>query len=136
MPIKGIAKVGHRHRPRKEVRDLAKKADKSVYLALVGIAVDAIVNHQYDVILSFTYFCKFPSDWPTGIRIERTTTHDTYRIKARRLLNWLYKHGHSEYDAKMLCLSTYGLERKLAAMDRMIDNIDKQAYDLNFEGEE
>lgn len=45
--------------------------------------------------IAFSYVTKLPKDFPRGILEYKIGDKNVHRIKARKLLRWLYKHGHT-----------------------------------------
>lgn len=121
-----------RHKVKKSVRAATKKADKKIFKELVKAASEALIRQEIDIVLSFPYFCKFPKGWPKGILMKKTPTANIYRIKVRKLLDWLHKEGHSPYNSRELIVTRYRMEKHLDKLEKWFEgDFDLGEYDVD-----
>lgn len=108
-------------RPRKAVRDSLRGLVASDYEKLLQACIVACVEHagknNYPVVeVAFHYLTKFADDFPIGWPVREEGPVNIRRIKARRLLEWLYKHGYTKLtvdDIAAVCFQLSNLERNL-----------------------
>ena len=113
------SKPRYRYKASREARAKTKKATKKDYKQLVTLAMAAVLNKQWRVLITFPYFITFSKGWPRGTVTERTATTNTYKVNTRLLLDWLYEKGYSKYNTTMLVMAAYQVERHMSKMDRM-----------------
>lgn len=88
--------VNKRHgNPAKAFLQTLRPAGTDDWNKLVTAVLSVLIEGGVDIVLEFPYNAKFPADWPRGIKTKGEGTTDQYRIKARKLLLWLNKHGHT-----------------------------------------
>lgn len=81
--------------------------------------IAAVINREWDILLTFPYFIKFKSnDFPKGILVEKTETANIYKVKVRKLLDWLHKNGFSVVDTEAVMSASREFERDLRRMER------------------
>lgn len=112
-----------RHKTKKAVKVTLQGATGATYQELQQVATEAVLKHQQDVFLAFHYTVKFQSGFPKGVLIEKTETSNIYKVKSRKLLDFLFDIGQSEYNAKMLSAN-----REI--YERLATDIEKE-YNLN-----
>lgn len=123
-----------RTKPTKEMLKAAKKARVSDYAAMVAAASEVVIRNRNAslsnqgksewpdyVVVAFAYFTKFAEDFPKGHIIEKEGLTDVRKINAVKLLDWLYKHGHSKYNASQLVLASKQHEVLDNSIERMFD---------------
>ena len=70
---------------------------------LVEVCITAITNDEIDIIILFAYTLKFPEDFPRGICISKNSDgSNVHRVKAKRLLMWLYNKGYTAATVEMI----------------------------------
>ncbi len=129
-----------RTKPTSSVRDKADPADASTYEALVQACVEAIVTRpesvqqgRQTILISLPYFCKRAKGFPAGILDHKTATANIYKLKARTLLDWLYKEGYSQFSYTDVTRGMLAFSRDLATLDRQLSceiNVDTDLNDL------
>jgi hypothetical protein len=72
------------------------------------------------VLMTFPHWVKFAEDFPKGHITVRTLLTNTYKVNAVKLLDWLYKHGHSSYNASMLVRGTKDFELLDDSVDKLL----------------
>jgi hypothetical protein len=88
-------------RPSKAVLASLRGLVASDYQKLLQAVVMACVEHagknNYPVVwLKFHHLTKFADDFPLGRGVvKKDGPFNLYRVKARKLLDWLRKHGHT-----------------------------------------
>ena len=89
-------KVVRHGKPSKLYTDTLRSPTSDDYERLVSAAVEAVIGGSTDVLVAFAYTLKFPEDFPKGILVEKVEHKNVHRIKAKKLLKWLYDHGHTD----------------------------------------
>jgi hypothetical protein len=108
-----------RWKPTSRERDNTDPATRETYEKMAVAATAAIINRQWDILLTFPYFVKFKSKgFPKGMLVERTETSNTYSVKTRKLLDWLHANGYSKHDAKTVIDESRRALSRLRAMER------------------
>jgi len=94
--------VPHRHKGRPTAAELEalKPLDDEQINALMTTAVSARITGKDEILLVVNYRTKFADDFPRGIFVRRDGLTDIRRIKVRRILDWLRKHGYLELTAE------------------------------------
>lgn len=83
-------------RPKREYLDsLQNKPKKADWDRLLTACLEALIAGENDIIVAFSYVTKLPKDFPRGILEHKVEDKNVHRIKARKLLRWLYKHGYT-----------------------------------------
>lgn len=95
-------KVIRHGKPSKEYTATLRDAAKADYDALLKACLTAIIEQEKDILVAFAYTLKFPDDFPRGILIEKVDAKNVHRIKAKKLLEWLNKHGHTDITMESL----------------------------------
>jgi hypothetical protein len=88
-----------RGQPRKDYLATLKKPKKVDWERLVGACIAAMIESHYwkdGILAAFPYTMKFPKDFPAKFLIEEEGRTNIYRINARKLYEWLYKHGYAK----------------------------------------
>jgi hypothetical protein len=74
------------------------------------------------ILMEFPHWVVFAEDFPKGLIVEKSAVYDVRRIRATKLLDWLYKHGHSPYNTEMLVKQTKHFEYFSKQIERMFDD--------------
>jgi hypothetical protein len=88
----------------KTSRSRGKKEE--MYNKMANAAIQALVNREMDILLTFPFFVKIQKGFPKGILIEKTLTTNTYKVKTKKLLDWLYEKGYSNYNSDSVMEAT------------------------------
>jgi hypothetical protein len=80
-------------------------------------------NPEY-VLFSFPHWVVFDKTFPKGFIVEKTLETNVYKINAIKLLDWLYKNGHSTYGSRQLLRNTRAFEEIDKRLDRMFNLIE------------
>lgn len=136
-------KVIRHGKPKKEyLATLKRRPTKADYDKLVTACMEAIINGEIDVLVSFAYVAKFPKGFPKGILVQKVDDKNIHRIKARKLLTWLNENGHTLVTVEALKRQRWAftrLENSFAELqltkdveDIFDDNVDfSQAFSHN-----
>lgn len=104
------------------------------YKQMVAACAIALASHEKFIIVIMPNTMRvdgmeFPRRDPTG-------EPDTYRINARKLLDWLFARGHSQFDAKTLINVRFRVSHQITTMERSLDKaLEKDDNDGTKEGE-
>lgn len=71
------------------------------------------------VLFEFVHWCEFAEGFPKGVVVDKTQLTDIRKINAVKLLDWLYKAGHSIYDSGMLVKQTKSYERFEKSIEKL-----------------
>lgn len=88
------------------------------YKALLEVAIEAVVKTEENVFLSFYPDVKFEKGFPRGILVDKTDTKNTYKVKAIKLLDFLFLKGASKFNARMLICNKMKFEWYLARIEK------------------
>ena len=110
-----------RKKPHSRIRDNTDPAAREDYERMAAGAIEALAGGNRDVLLTFPWFVKIDKTFPRGICVAKTMTTNTYRVKARKLLDWLHERGYSKVDSKTVVEARRGMLLKLAALDRQLE---------------
>jgi hypothetical protein len=83
---------------RSSLRNVTKEDFKQLEVA----CVEALLNGGPDIIVSFPYTFKFPKGFPKGVRVKEEGPINYQRIKAAKLLKWLFDKGHTIITLEMI----------------------------------
>ncbi len=108
-----------RRKPRSSVTDNCNPASDETYLLLAQIATEAVINRQVDVVLKLPYFCRFSEGFPKGVCTRFDDNYDLYRMKAERLINWLYDKGYTNNKYADIIKAT----KQLTYLERRIERM-------------
>jgi hypothetical protein len=100
-----------RGRPTKKYVNSLRKPTASDYNRLVQTCVEAIIEGENDILVSFSYLTTFPTGFPKGITAGTCGAVVTRKIKARKLLTWLNTSGYTE-------ISVEGLKKQREALSK------------------
>lgn len=80
------------------------------YQKLLQAVVQACVEHagkfNYPSIeVAFHHLTQFADDFPKGIVVKKDGPVNVHRMKARKLLDWLRKHGHTELTVEHIAVA-------------------------------
>ena len=114
-----------RHRAKKEEKQKLQGASGATYAQLLEVAIEAVVKRENDVYLQFHYTVKFQKGFPKGILVDKTLTTNTYKVKSRRLLDFLFDIGESDFNSKMLYSNANKVENYLIKLERDLEKIMK-----------
>lgn len=89
-------------RPTKEYRATLRKATRRDYMRLLRGTLEALLQGHTDVLFVSSYLTKFPKDFPKGVLHWREGKLVCRRVKAKKLLNWLREHGHTDITMELL----------------------------------
>lgn len=121
-----------RHKTSKKDKATLQGASGATYAALLEVATEAVVKCENDVFLSFHYSVKFQKGFPKGILVQKTETSNVYKVKARRLLDFLFDIGESKFNSRMLVGNKRAIEKHL----NNLENGFIKSYEIKVEGEE
>jgi hypothetical protein len=74
-------------------------------------------------ILWATTRTEFPKDFPRARVREKSENFTTYKLNAVSLLNWLHKHGYSDFDSAGFIAMTKRFEYFEKGIDKLIEEI-------------
>jgi len=118
-------------RPRKEyLQNLQKRARKADYERLVTSCLEAIISGEKDVLVAFAYVTRLPDDFPRGILEDKTETSNIHRIKARKLLTWLYDKGYTTLTLEDVKQQRMNFGRFEAKIDKMLDEPQHEEHNV------
>lgn len=112
----------------KQQKRYTKPAGKGAFQKMATAASEIVMRNrgrQYRdgeveyVLLEFPHWCKFADDFPKGVIQSKTTLYNTRKINAIKLLDWLFKYGHTPYDSATLVKQTKHFEILNKQIDRM-----------------
>ena len=86
----------------KAFRDSLRSISAEDYKELEISCVEALVNGEPDIILALPYTCKLPKGFPKGVRVKEEGPVNFYRIKVKRMLEWLNEKGQSIITVDMI----------------------------------
>lgn len=95
-------KVNRHGKPAKEYTDTLREPKREDYQRLVNAVLEALIAGKKDVYIAFPYVFRFPADFPKGVLEEKVEDVNIRRCKARKLLDWLREHGHTEVTMESL----------------------------------
>lgn len=110
-----------RHKPKASVRDKMDPASASDYERMAEACKLAVISRQDDILLSFPYFVKFTSKgFPKGILVDKTPTTNIYKVKAKKLLDWLHEHEYSDHSYRDVIEATHAIGLRLTLLGKDI----------------
>lgn len=125
-----------RTRPTNKMLKATRKANAEDYAQLAAVAADEVLRTRVGnftnsgrcgtILASFPYFVKFTPGFPKGVHVRREGLFDIRKINVVRLLDWLYRNGHSAYNGEMLLKRTWHFDRledKVEGMFEIFDDI-------------
>lgn len=97
------------------------KAKRADYEKLVRLAIQAMIENQDTVEVAFGYTAKFGNGFPRGLVMRREGLKNIHKIQTRKLLAWLYKHGHTNISSETIRIQkiTFTLWEKRLETDFM-----------------
>ena len=97
----------HRHKgmPTKAELEALKPLDDEKINALMRAAIEARITGKDQILLVVNYRTKFADDFPKGFFVRRDGLTDIRRIKVRRILDWLRKHGYLDVTEEQIRLA-------------------------------
>jgi len=102
-------------KPSNAYKATLRKPQTEDFDKLVKACMAAIINDEVDVIISFAYTMKFPDKFPKGICMSKKPDgSNVHKVKAKRLLMWLYENGYTAATVEMLGVQ----KRAFAAMEK------------------
>lgn len=107
-------------RPPARLTDACNKADEETYKKLAQAATDAIIKREKNVYVLFPYFVKFVEGFPKGVKKPYDKERDVYKIKADKLMDWLYNNGYSVHSYADVMEVTYSLARMEGEIEKLI----------------
>ncbi len=120
-----------RWKPTKAMKRKTRKASKSTFARMLAVASPVVMRNRGDgeyrsgnpeyVLFTFPYWIKFSPGFPKGHIVEKTHMTNTYKVNAKKLIDWLYANGHSPYDAAMLVKETKQYEYLDKSIERMFE---------------
>ena len=114
-----------RYKPKLSAYENTHSATQATFQAMEQACVEAIVERKLSVEFTFPYFAKFPKGFPPKIIASENSSTITYRIKARKLLEWLNKEGHSTQTPKSVVESSTAFIIQLRKLERSFEAFDK-----------
>lgn len=114
-------KVNRHGKPAKAYTDTLREPKKDDYQRLVNAVLEALIAGKKDVCIAFPYVFKFPADFPKGVLEEKVDDVNIRRCKAKKLLDWLREHGHTEVTTESLRGAMIRNGLTMAWMDEMCD---------------
>lgn len=82
-------------RPHRSYLATLRAPTKKDYEKLVRVCMEVLIRDELDVTIAFAYTLKLPDTFPRGILERKEGASNIHRIKARKLLAWLYEQGHT-----------------------------------------
>ena len=125
-----------RKKPHSRIRDKTDPAAREDYERMAAGAIEALAGGYLNMFLTFPWFVKMDKTFPRGICVARSMTTNTYKAKARKLLDWLHERGYSKVDSKTVIEARRNMLLKLAALDRQcnfVDNAESSNEETNEE---
>lgn len=107
---------------KKYVRKLKVGTSYETWQPLVDVAVFSVLSKHNDVLIAFSYLFQFPLDFPKGVLHEQIGYDDVRRIKAEKLLQWLYEQGYTEHSPRSVINARMKFTRKFTDMENMFDS--------------
>jgi hypothetical protein len=98
-----------------------RKPKKTDYDLLVKACMEAIISGENDVTIAFSYITKFPAGFPRGLLETKVDDKNIHRIKARKLLTWLHKEGHTLITVESLKQQRVAFTKFENIIDEMLD---------------
>lgn len=77
-------------------------------------------NPEY-VLVRFAHWSSFPETFPKGYIVEKGAKTNTYKINARKLIDFMHSIGKSPYTASQLAIETVAFEKMKNNIERMFD---------------
>lgn len=111
-----------RKKPSASLTDNCDPADESTYLVLVKHATEAVIKRQWDLHIRLPYFVKIADGFPRGVKTRVNDMYDVYKVKSRKVLDWLYENNYSSHNTAMIMTLT----RELARLEGKIDKLMKE----------
>lgn len=108
------------------------KAMEKHYQVMARAASEVVLRHrgrQYRngaisyVLFVFPHWVKFAKSFPKGVIVSKTFTHDTRKINATKLLDWLYENGKCSYNAQMLTAQTTRFDVFVKELEKHWDRV-------------
>jgi hypothetical protein len=114
-----------RRKPTIEQIDATRRtqgAKEQMYAQMAKACVAAVIQREWDILVTFPYFVKFKDKtFPHGILVSKTPTTNVYKIKVRKLLDWLHEKGYSKFCTEDVMKSSRDFQYFLGKMERMMD---------------
>lgn len=108
-----------RTKPTNALRDATNVADTYTYEFLAQEAIKAVIERQWNLYLQLPYFVKFEKGFPRGILHKKTATTDIFKVKTRKLLDWLYKEGYTTLNTAAVMAATRAFAYQEGNIERM-----------------
>lgn len=117
-------------RATKQLKRYTKPAGKGAFAKMLTAASEIVLRNrgrQYRdggveyILVQFPHWATFSEEFPKGVVVEREELYNTRKINAVKLVDWLYKNGHSPYDSGMLVKQTKHYMRLEKQIERMFE---------------
>lgn len=111
------------------IASLQKRAKKADYDRLALAACEAMLNGENSVFVAFHHTVRFPDDFPKGVLVDRTEKTDIRKMRAKKVYDWLYEHGHVKLPRTDIII----IHRQFSTFFKHFDDMD---VDISQEGED
>lgn len=97
-------------------------AKDAMYAKMVDACIEAIILRETDILITFPYFIRFTDKtFPRGMLVSKTATTNVYKIKVKKLMNWLHKKSYTPFDTDAIMQATSNLNRSINKLVRALD---------------
>jgi len=99
-------------------------AKEQMYKEMAAACVRHLIAREENILISFPYFVKFKAEgFPPKQLVKKTPTSNIYKIKVKRLLDWLYKMGYSKHSSEDVLEATKEFAKNLTMLENEIDSM-------------
>lgn len=99
-------------------------AKEQMYAQMAQACYAALIAREENILISFPYFVKFNNPgYPKGVLVKKTPTSNIYKVKVKKLLNWLHSVGYAKHSSEEVLQATSEFNRSLTKLENQIDDI-------------
>lgn len=107
---------------KKYLRRLKVGTNHATWQPMAQAVIAAVLADQNDILVSFSYIFQYPESFPKGVLHAQEGYDDIRRIKAEKLLLWLYEQGYTEHSPTSLKAARKRCGRQLTDMENKLDS--------------
>lgn len=100
------------------------------YELLLAAASSVVINNRQKyrsgspeyILVRFAHWVSFPESFPKGYVVEKGAKTNTYKINARKLIDYMHSIGKSPYTASQLAIETVAFEKLKNSVEQMFED--------------